>query len=825
MAELLTKHKEPQWGVRRQVLFSFLFWLSQGVVGQIHYSIPEEMETGSLVGNLAKDLNLNLQDFSSRKLRIASSAKKRYFSVNSENGHLYVNDRIDREELCGESISCLLNIETIVENPLNVFHIKVMILDINDNPPSFFNNHFELEIIESISSGTRFPLGNARDPDIGTNSLQTYQLSPNPFFILEEKVNSDGKRFAELVLEKPLDREKQSSFTFLLTASDGGDPIRTCTAQVNVKVSDANDNLPTFTQSIYTASVNENTPVGATVFQVNANDLDEGSNAHITYSFKNMPDIASHIFSLNPKTGEIVIRGHIDFEEIRQFQMDVEAKDGGGLASHCTVIIEVLDENDNAPEITLTSLSTTIPEDSPPGTVIALIKVDDLDNGENGEVVCHIQDNFPVKLASSSSNYYKIITDSDLDREQISEYNITIVAIDKGYPPLSTSKTIPLHITDINDNAPIFEQMSYTVYIPENNLSGTSIFSVKALDPDFEQNSRITYSIVNSNIEKLPVSSYLSINSMTGSIYAQRSFDYEQFREFQFQVKAEDNGSPPLSSNSTVKVLIIDRNDNAPKILYPSSGSDSSALFEMVSPSTEKGSLVTKVVAVDADSGHNAWLSYQLIQATEPALFSIGVHSGEVRASRSFMDREATKHKLVILVQDNGKPTLSTTVTITVVFAENIQEALPKLRNQSTPAEKESELNFYLIISIALILFLFLITVLLLLMKKCLRSKKPASFQCFGSDIYSKTDPRFAPQYSDGTLPYTYQYCTTTESGKNEFTFLEPNAEILNGIRFTDHNSTPYESKQDINDKFETSTHQQVNVFSRCMAISASLTA
>ncbi|XP_029439959.1 protocadherin gamma-B1-like [Rhinatrema bivittatum] len=756
-------------GIRLQVRAFFLFFcFCQIASEQIRYSVPEEMERGSFVGNIAKDLGLNIRQLAVRNLRIASSGKRQYFAIDLNNGNLYVNERIDREEICSETPLCILNLEMLIDNPLNVFHLKIEIQDINDNPPVFNKHNAEIEISESTLPGARFLIGNAVDLDVGTNSLQKYELSANQFFILHTKQNSDGNKYAELVLEKPLDREKQSTHRLILTASDGGDPMRTGTAQVCITVIDVNDNFPMFTREVYKISVKENSPNNSLVFQVKASDADEGTNGQITYFFKNIADSVHHKFRLDPLSGVIRVNVLLDFEEAKRYEMIIEAKDGGGMVGHCKVLLEISDENDNAPEVTVMSLSSPVPEDAPPGTVIALININDRDSGLNGEVSCHFHDDIPFKLVSSSNNYFKLLTDSILDREKVAEYNITVIAIDKGSPPTFTRKTIHLEVSDVNDNAPVFESISYIAYVPENNPLGASIYSVKASDLDLDQNARVTYSILNGNIVDVPFSSYISINSQTGIIYAQRSFDYEELREFRMQVKAQDGGSPALSTNVTLKVFILDQNDNAPEILYPSLESDGSALFEMVPPSSDAGYLVTKVVAVDADSGHNAWLSYQLLQATEPELFNIALHNGEIRTSRIFMGKYSVKQRLIISVKDNGQPPLSATVTLNIIFSENIQQVPPELINQSSEASFQSNLNFYLIIALALICFLFLLTGILVAVMKFRKSH----FECLSADHYSKDESAFPPRYSDSTLPYSYNVWLAADSRKNEFSFL-----------------------------------------------------
>ncbi|XP_012360267.2 protocadherin gamma-B5 isoform X20 [Nomascus leucogenys] len=760
---------------RLPVLFLFLLPLfCPALCEQIRYRIPEEMPKGSVVGNLATDLGFSVQELPTRKLRVSS--EKPYFTVSAETGELLVSSRLDREEICGKKPACALEFEAVAENPLNFYHVSVEIGDINDHTPKFTQNSFELQISESAQPGTRFILEVAEDADIGLNSLQKYKLSLNPSFSLIVKEKQDGSKYPELALEKTLDREQQSYHRLVLTALDGGDPPLSGTTELRIQVTDANDNPPVFNRDVYRVSLRENVPLGTTVLQVSATDQDEGINSEITYSFHR----TGQIFGLNSKSGEITTQKKLDFEETKEYSMVVEGRDGGGLVAQCTVEINIQDENDNSPEVTFHSLLEMILENAVPGTLIALIKIHDQDSGENGEVNCQLQGEIPFTIISSSKNSYKLVTDGTLDREQTPEYNVTIIATDRGKPPLSSSISVILHISDVNDNAPVFHQASYLVSVPENNPPGASIAQVCASDPDLGLNGQVSYSIMASDLEPLALASYVSVSPQSGVVFAQRAFDYEQLRTFELTLQARDQGSPALSANVSLRVLVGDQNDNAPRVLYPALSPDSSALFDMVPRAAEPGYLVTKVVAVDADSGHNAWLSYHVLQASEPGLFSLGLRTGEVRTARALGDRDTARQRLLVAVRDGGQPPLSATATLQLVFADSLQEVLPDITDRPVPTDPQAELQFYLVVALALISVLFFLAVILAIALRLRSSSSPAAWSCFQPGLCVKSGPVVPPNYSEGTLPYSYNLCVA-HTGKTEFNFLKCSEQLSSG--------------------------------------------
>ncbi|XP_056238399.1 protocadherin gamma-C5-like isoform X50 [Seriola aureovittata] len=731
-----------------------------------------------------------------RKLRVASEAGEQYFSVDVGKGELVVNDRIDREALCGQSASCVLPLQVVIENPLHLYRIEVEIRDVNDNSPSFLSKERNLKIAELTAVGARYPLETAQDLDVGSNSLKSYSLSKDECFSLKMKELANGRKVPELVLEKPLDREKQNVHHLLLTALDGGNPVKTGTSKIIVTVLDNNDNVPVFKKALYKISLPENRQSGFMLAKVEATDADEGINGEIEYSFaEHTPEKLLSIFQINSETGEIFLIGQLDYENVATHEIDITAKDRGipEMEGHCRVQVEVIDVNDNAPEIVLTSKPSQVPEDAPSGTVVALLTARDLDSGDNGKVTVHLPKHSPLTLKPSFSNNYALVTRGSLDRESFSQYNVEITATDSGSPPLSSKKTINVIITDVNDNPPVFTQPSYNVYLKENGVPGSILYSVSASDLDFGENAKISYSILDSKMQDVSASSYVYINSDNGSIYSMHSFDYEKLKVFQIPVQAKDQGSPSLSSNATVHVFILDQNDNAPAVIYPSSAALGSLSHQRMPRSAKAGHLVTKVTAVDADSGHNAWISYKLAEATDASLFTVNLYTGEVRTKRAVSEQDDSSQRLLIEIRDDGEPVQSSTVTVSILLEDGLHEPILDLRQKAVePSKKTGRITLYLILSLASVSVLSLLTFLILSVK-CIRSSRSSGSCCMrrtDCDDYKNPNRNLQIQLNtDGPIKYvevlggdmlsqsqSFRSCMSPMSEYSDFTLIKPSS-------------------------------------------------
>ncbi|XP_044220349.1 protocadherin gamma-A4-like isoform X15 [Thunnus albacares] len=756
----------------RQVLLFISFLSLSSVCGQVSYSIPEEMATASLVGNIAQDLGLDVQRLKSGKARVFTRDSAEYIELNRERGVLLIKERIDREALCGQMTPCALHCQIILENPMEFYSINIEIIDINDNPPTFETSEVHFNVSESTLSGTTFILDRAIDLDVGQNGLKTYVLKPTNAFSLKTNNQIDTSKNVEMVLHTPLDREKNDHLSLVLTAVDGGEPQMSGTMQIHITVLDANDNAPVFTQPIYKASIKENAAVGTVVMTVTATDADHGSNGLITYSISSTLDNARRLFEVNKESGDIILVGKLDYEKSGNVQINIRASDSGGLTGFCKVIVDVLDINDNKPDIHIMSKSNVISEDAKTNTVVTMINVEDADSSENGKVHCSINDGMYFILKSTSNHFYSLLTDGELDRERASEYNITVTCSDEGVPSLSSSVTLTLQISDVNDNAPVFERSSYEAYIVENNTPGLSIFTVKARDADWNQNARVSYILEDSSVNGVPVSSYVSVSADSGVIHAVRSFDYEQIKDFQFRVKAQDGGSPPLSSNVTVKIMIQDQNDNPPQVLYPVQ-TGGSLVAEMVPRSADVGYLVTKVVAVDVDSGQNAWLSYKLQKATDRALFEVGLQNGEIRTIRQVTDKDAVKQRLTVIVEDNGQPSRSATVIVNVAVADSFPEVLSEFTDFTHDKEYNDNLTFYLVLALAVVSFLFITCLVVIISVKIYRWRQSRILYHSNLPVIPYYPPRYSDTLGTGTLQHVYNYevCRTTDSRKSDCKF------------------------------------------------------
>ncbi|XP_074408343.1 protocadherin alpha-8-like [Zonotrichia albicollis] len=741
-------------------------WALSG--GQVRYSVPEEAKAGTVVGRLAQDLGLEAGEAEARRLRLVAPGRRASVEVSGASGALVVSSRLDREELCGKSAPCALRLEVLLERPLRVFHVQLEVTDINDNAPVFPAARKNLSIAEFTTlPGSRFPLEGASDADIGANAQLTYTLSPSEHFSLDLQKSNERNIEPELVLTKSLDRETIPVHRLVLTATDGGRPSLTGTMELVIHVLDTNDNRPQFNQSVYKVQLAESAALGTVVTRVNATDADEGINSEVTYAVTNfIPPSGKDVISLNPNTGEIHLTAALDFEEVTIFDFRIEARDRGTppLSGHCRVELQVLDVNDNAPEVWVTSLSVPVPEDASLGTVVALLSVSDRDSGENGRVRCWVWPASPFGLEATFAGSYSLVLREALDRERVSEYEVEVRAEDGGAPALRASRGLRVPVSDVNDNAPLFAQAVYTVLARENNAAGAELARLWARDPDEAANGRVSYSVWDGGVGVgggggaagfsssggsgwRPASSYVSVDAESGRLWALQPLDYEELQVLQFEVRAVDAGEPPLSGNATVQLFVLDENDNAPALLPPAgsaaeaggvaaaaeaalagSGSESGTLWAWAAWGAPAGQVVAKIRAVDADSGYNAWLRYELWEPRGKGPFRVGLYSGEVSTARALDEADGPRQRLLIVVRDHGEPARSATATLSVSLLEAAEAALAAGSSSSSSLSAVSRsaagvelgagaasaaTNVWLVVAICAVSSLFLLAVVL----------------------------------------------------------------------------------------------------------------
>ncbi|XP_064581408.1 protocadherin alpha-8-like [Zonotrichia leucophrys gambelii] len=740
-------------------------WALSG--GQVRYSVPEEAKAGTVVGRLAQDLGLEAGEAEARRLRLVAPGRRASVEVSGASGALVVSSRLDREELCGKSAPCALRLEVLLERPLRVFHVQLEVTDINDNAPVFPAARKNLSIAELSVPGSRFPLEGASDVDIGANAQLSYALSPSEHFSLDLQKSNDGNIEPELVLTKSLDRETIPVHRLVLTATDGGRPSLTGTMELGISVLDANDNAPQFNQSVYKVQLLESAEVGTVVTRVNATDADEGLNSEVTYTVTNfIPPSGKDVISIHSNTGEILLTGTLDFEEVKVFNFRIEARDKGTppLSGHCKLLLEVVDVNDNAPEVWVTSLSVPVPEDASLGTVVALLSVSDRDSGENGRVRCWVWPASPFGLEATFAGSYSLVLREALDRERVSEYEVEVRAEDGGAPALRASRGLRVPVSDVNDNAPLFAQAVYTVLARENNAAGAELARLWARDPDEAANGRVSYSVwdggvgvggggaagssSSSGVGWRPASSYVSVDAESGRLWALQPLDYEELQVLQFEVRAVDAGEPPLSGNATVQLFVLDENDNAPALLPPAgsaaeaggaaaaaeaalalagAGSESGTLWAWAAWGAPAGQVVAKIRAVDADSGYNAWLRYELWEPRGKGPFRVGLYSGEVSTARALDEADGPRQRLLIVVRDHGEPARSATATLSVSLLEAAEAALAAGSSSSSlsavsrsaagvelgAGAASAATNVWLVVAICAVSSLFLLAVVL----------------------------------------------------------------------------------------------------------------
>uniref|UniRef100_A0A3P8W0Q6 Protocadherin-12 n=1 Tax=Cynoglossus semilaevis TaxID=244447 RepID=A0A3P8W0Q6_CYNSE len=699
----------------------------------IQYQVQEEQIPGTQVGRLLDDLRRRdevgpLEDF-----QVVENGRALPFTVSTRDGVVSTQGRLDREALCRGSDLCEVAFSVLYRKSgaMNCLRVHVEVMDLNDHSPTFPSTLQEVEISETASLRMRIPLDRAVDPDAGPNGLQTYSLSVNQHFALDVTVGPEGTKQAELVVIKALDREVESSFNLTLVAWDKGNPPKSGSTIVRIIIQDSNDNSPTFENSTPTVELPEDTARGTTIINLKATDPDQGANGEVEYLLSKHTRLeVQRLFYVDPHSGAVSLRAPLDYEAHPSYEVVIQARDQGpnAIPSHCKLHVKLTDVNDNAPRIHMTwtppeSPAATVLEGARIDTFLALVMVSDADSGNNGRVTVRIeQGSGPFRLKHIQGDNYMIVTDGQLDREKVMQYNIILLAQDHGEPSLSSVKQLPVHVLDENDNAPVFTKSHYRITVKENNVAGYHALKVEANDVDLNLGGRVSYFIYNSN--SINNTQSFSVHPTSGVISINHPLDYEESKSYSFIVEAVDHGHPRLTSTATVQIDLEDVNDNYPVIKEPKPKNDVVSLSvpvnadrgeivtelgkEMedmlsdmaISPPVGKehtGFLASTIEAEDADSGINSELQYFISHGNPRGLFVLDQVTGQLFVNTTNATELIGKtFKMDVSVSDKGTPSLTTKVSLEVTFI-NLKDHL----KNSSPGNS-GQLSFTMMIAVCL---------------------------------------------------------------------------------------------------------------------------
>ncbi|XP_039600852.1 protocadherin-16-like isoform X2 [Polypterus senegalus] len=464
----------------------------------------------------------------------------------------------------------------------------------------------------------------------------------------------------DIYLARDLDYELSSKYTLQIQVNDMLSALPTSqTIVVDISVQDSNDHSPQFPEDPLTIVIPENLEAGSSVYTLQAVDKDgSGPNSELYYSIVyQLPENNDHL-KLDAATGVMTLPRSIDRENTPSLLLVVQAMDRAlnisqRRSSSVTVRIFITDENDNAPAFT-SPAAVSVMEDQPAGFVVLYVMARDPDLGENGQISYRIKSGntggkFSLNPSTGSLSILKA-----LDREEQGLYNLTLVAEDHGSPMLSTEQLLSVHVIDVNDEVPQFEKAEFETQILENQKIGTSVLTLTAVDRDQGSNGVVTYGSI--------LDDSFSMDSATGVIKTMKSLDRETKDLYIFTAYAEDGGSPPNFAKATIKIKVLDENDNAPVF--------EKDLYYLEVPENQDPSALMTIKARDSDAGENGKTEYKIIDGDPYGDFIIHSSSGVFSPSRPLDRERIARYSLTIMARDLGKPALSSTATVTVVVLD-----------------------------------------------------------------------------------------------------------------------------------------------------------